>query len=220
MRKILNANPGMHAASRRLTIDRRAMAHRSGRCRRERGVVLVITLILVVILSLLGTFAIRNATQTERSINGIRSAEVAREAAETALRFCEQVAIFDGDGKDYTEYGATDARGRIVATTIGSEVDTTAAWRTEANWMDSSANVIEVPIAYFKKDIGSNTAASQLRIRPRCLIQRIDSTSTPKLTGYLITARGFANNANFSGTTGKSTQGAESWMQSVLTRGS
>lgn len=185
----------------------------------QRGVVLIITLILVVILSLLGTFAIRNATQTDRSINGIRSAEVAREAAETALRFCEQVAIFDGDGKDYTEYGQTGLRAKIIGTTIASESDGQAAWRTEANWVDGS-NVITVPTAYYKKDIAGNTEAAKLQIAPRCLIQKIETTSTPKLTGYLITGRGFANNANFTSSTGKTNRGAESWMQSVLTRGS
>ena len=194
-------------------------APRGRRRQEQRGVVLIITLILVVILSLLGTFAIRNATQTDRSINGIRSAEVAREAAETGLRFCEQVAIFDGDGKDYTEYGETGLRAKIIATTIASESDPLAAWRSDANWIQGS-NVITVPEAYFKKDIAGNTAEAQLQTAPRCLIQKIETTSTPKLTGYLITARGFANNATFTAATGKTNRGAESWMQSVLTRGS
>jgi len=77
---------------------------------RQQGVVLVITLILVVILSLLGTFAIRNATQSERSVKGVQAAQTAQEAAETALRFCEQIAVFDYDNKDYTEYGTTGLR--------------------------------------------------------------------------------------------------------------
>ncbi|MBS0452980.1 MAG: hypothetical protein JSS14_16920 [Proteobacteria bacterium] len=194
-------------------------AYRGRRGQQQRGVVLIITLILVVILSLLGTFAIRNATQTDRSINGIRSAEVAREAAETALRFCEQVAIFDGDGKDYTEYGQSGLRAKIIGTTIASESDPLAAWRSVANWIDGS-NVISVPTGYYKKDIAGNTTEVQLKTAPVCLIQKIETTSTPKLTGYLITARGFANNATFTGSTGKTTRGAESWMQSVLTRGS
>jgi Tfp pilus assembly protein PilX len=197
-----------------------AHLRRTRSCRRERGVVMVITLILIVILTLLGTFAIRNATQSERSINGIRSAEVAREAAETALRFCEQVAIFDGDGKDYAEYATSGLRDRIIGTTVASEADAAAAWRIDSNW--TGVNAIEVPPAYFKKNTGGNadTDALQLTTPPRCLIQKIETTSTPKLTGYLITARGFANNAAFDPSTGKSTKGAESWMQSVLTRGS
>jgi len=195
---------------------RRDFLLRNNRSQRQRGVVLVITLILVVILSLLGTFAIRNSTQTERSINGIRSAEIAREAAETALRFCEQVAIFDGDGKNYTEYGSAsdNLRGKIIAATVASEADENAAWRTEANWVEGS-NVIKVPDSYYK-----DGRATDLKNKPLCLIQKMESTSTPKLSGYLITARGFANNAKFVPSTGKASQGAESWMQSVLTRGS
>lgn len=187
--------------------------------RRERGVVLVVTLILVVILSLVGTFAIRNATQSERSINGIRSAEVAREAAETALRFCEQVAIFDDAGKDYTEYASTGMRERIIATPIGSEFAEDAAWRESSNWVGNG--VILVPKDFLnKKPTGTeaNADAVRLEIQPRCLIQKIATTSTPQLTGYLITARGFANNARFEDSTGKASQGAEAWLQSVLTR--
>lgn len=213
MSKTPPINPGRPDASRR-AFDHRAAARLGRHCRRERGVVLVITLILVVILSLLGTFAIRNATQSERSINGIRSAEVAREAAETALRFCEQIAIFDADGKDYTEYNTTGLRGKIVATTIPSESDPAAAWRDESSWKDTG-NAIKVPAGFYKNDTGGT---SSLKNEPLCLIQKIESTSTPKLTGYLITARGFGNNAKFEA--GKTTQGAESWMQSVLTRAS
>ena len=211
MSKILHTNPGSRAASHR-AVDRRAGARLGRHCGRERGVVLVITLILIVILSLLGTFAIRNATQSERSINGVRSTEVAREAAETALRFCEQIAIFDADGKDYTEYSTTGLRGRIIATTILSESDPAAAWRTESNWTSSA---IAVPAAFYKNDTGGT---SPLKNAPLCLIQKIDSTSTPKLTGYLITARGFGNNTKLQA--GKYIQGAESWMQSVLTSAS
>ena len=187
---------------------------------RQRGVVLVISLILIVILSLLGTFAIRNATQSERSVNGIRTAQVAREAAETALRFCEQISIFDSDNKDYSEWGTSGLRAKIVAATITSEQDATAAWRSANNWKSSSTNMIEVPAAYFKKYSNSSVAtdAAQLQTAPRCLIQRIESTSTPVLHGYLITARGFANSAKFDPSTGVTSQGAESWMQAILTK--
>lgn len=195
-----------------------------GRTRRlpsgQRGVVLVISLILIVILSLLGTLAIRNATQSERSINGVRTTQVSREAAETALRFCEQIAIFDSDNKDYSEWGTTGLRAKIVTTTIASEQDTAAAWRSANNWKTGSTSLIEVPATYFKKYVSGSPAtdAAQLLLPPRCIIQRIETTSTPVLRGYLITARGFANTAKFDGSTGKATQGAETWLQSILTK--
>ena len=185
---------------------------------RERGVVLVITLILVVILSLLGTVAIRNATQTERSINGVRTSQVAQEAAETALRFCEQIVLFSDEGKPYEEYGTTGLTEKVITTTISSEQDTNAAWRTAGNWV--GANAIVVPDHYFKKykSAAIDSDATALTVAPRCMIQKIQNTNTPPLVGYLITARGFANNAKFDSDTGKITYGAESWMQSVLTK--
>ena len=183
---------------------------------RQQGVVLVITLILVVILSLLGTFAIRNATQSERSVKGVQAAQTAQEAAETALRFCEQIAVFDYDNKDYTEYGTTGLRQKVITTTITSEDDTTAAWRTAANWI--GANAISVPAQYYKRYDGSTPATDsrQLSNPPLCIIQRIVTTSTPAFNGYLITGRGFANNAKFDTTTGKTTYGAEAFVQSIL----
>lgn len=184
----------------------------------QRGVVLVVSLILIVIISLLGTFAIRNAGQSERSINGVRSVEVAREAAETALRFCEQVAIYAGEGKVYNEYGQTNVQTKIVSTpTITGELDATAAWRSADNWKGSAP--IEVPAAYTTKHSGGSVATDVATVlnQPMCVIQKIDNTTT-KLQGYLITARGFANNASFDSTTGKAKQGAEAWLQSVLTR--
>ncbi len=192
--------------------------HRSIHPGRQNGIALVVALILILVMSLLGTFAIRNATQSERSINGIRTAEVAREAAETALRFCEQIAIFDGDNKDYTQYGTTGLRAKIISAPVLSEADPAAAWRVPGNWADSIA--ISVPAAYHQKLSGSSADPDVPRLNtpPRCLIQKIQSNTTPPLTGYLITARGFANNATFTPSTGKTTQGAESWLQSVLTR--
>lgn len=187
----------------------------------QRGVALVIALILILVMSLLGTFAIRNATQSERSINGIRTAEVARESAETALRFCEQIAIFDGNNQDYSGFGTSGLRSQIIATTITSEADAAAAWRTAGNWT-STNTVISVPASYYQKYSGGSADASVPRLKnpPLCLIQKIQSTSTPQIKGYLITGRGFANNAVYNASTGKSTQGAEAWIQSILTRDS
>lgn len=186
---------------------------------RQRGVVLVIALILVLIMSLLGTAAIRNATYSERSISGLRSADVAREAAETALRFCEEIAIFDAEDKDYNEWGTSGLRQKIVEITVKSETDNDAVWRKAENWQNNSAR-IDVPAAYYKRQSGAGAASdgSQLKTAPVCVIQRLRTTYDPVLEGYLITARGFANNARFNGSTGKTTQGAEAWMQSVLTR--
>lgn len=183
----------------------------------QRGVVLIVSLILVVVLSLLGTFAIRNAVQSERSINGVRSVEVAREAAEAALRFCEQIAVSHSDGKAYNEYGETNLQSKIISTPINGEGDAGAAWRNADNWKGDLP--VKVPASYITKYSAGSQASDVPPVinKPLCMIQKIDNATT-KLQGYLITSRGFANNSSFDASTGVAKYGAEAWLQSVLTR--
>jgi Tfp pilus assembly protein PilX len=178
-------------------------------------VVLVVALILVVILSLLGALAVRNATQSERSINGIRSAHGAREAAETALRFCEQIAMWDGNEGAGAEYSGAGLRAQIISTpVITSEQDATAAWRSLPNW--TSGQAITVPDDY-TRPYADGGASAPLNTAPRCIIQKIQGAGTPPVQGYLITARGFGNGVVFDSHSGKTKYGAEAWLQSILT---
>ena len=57
----------------------------------QRGIVLPLTLILLVILSLLGIMAMRNATVGSQTMNGVRSYTMAEMAAEAGLRYCEEI---------------------------------------------------------------------------------------------------------------------------------
>ena len=61
----------------------------TGTARRQRGVVLAMSLIFLAILSLVGLYAMRGSIQGEQVSKNLRSSEVATQAAETALRFCE-----------------------------------------------------------------------------------------------------------------------------------
>jgi type IV pilus assembly protein PilX len=56
----------------------------------QQGVVLVIALIMLALLSILATMSIRGASSTEQVSNQSRLKELAQQAAEAALRFCEQ----------------------------------------------------------------------------------------------------------------------------------
>ena len=58
----------------------------------ERGVVLPIALIMLVIISFAGLLAARNSATFEQFSNNMRTNQVARVAAEDALRQCERIA--------------------------------------------------------------------------------------------------------------------------------
>lgn len=176
--------------------------------RAQRGTVLAITLILLVILSLLGTFAIRNANQSERIMNGVRTSNVAQQAAETGLRFCEQLATAPPAGSG--TFQSVDAATYINATAVSNANE--GDWTNKNNWKSSNANLLSVPSSYYNS---GSTGATELLHAPQCLIQALETPGG--LKGYVITARGYANDAVIDASTGRVISGAEVWLQSTLT---
>lgn len=174
----------------------------------ERGSVLAITLMLLVILALLGTFAIRNSTQSERVMNGIRTSNVSEHAAETALRFCEQFAQQDDQsgtfgGKKTKDYIEQDKSKSITMAKNGDWAKK-ATWKPSKSKSKSKPKIIELPKAYHES-----------KIPPQCIIERLD---TGKSEGFIITARGFGQDAIMNPETGEVISGAETWLQSTLTQ--
>lgn len=168
----------------------------------ERGSVLAITLMLLVILALLGTFAIRNSTQSERVMNGIRTSNVSEHAAETALRFCEKLAQQDDQTGEFGTYKTKDYIDQDKSNAISKVAD--GSWNQKNSWGSGNARLLSLPTDYHDA-----THA------PQCIIERID---TGQATGFVITARGFGDDAVIQQTTGEVTSGAETWLQSTLTQ--
>ncbi len=143
----------------------------------------------------------RNATVSEQTTNSLRTAAVAQQAAELGLKYCELVAM-DSNGGTY----ATQ-RTKISATTI-TGVISSGTWNLTSTWTNS-ANYISVTGTYA---LSSNSAAVQFKNSPQCVIQPFANSSG---SGYVVTARGFANDAVINSTNGV-TSGAEAWVQSTL----
>jgi Tfp pilus assembly protein PilX len=59
----------------------------------QRGVVLIIALVMLVVISLLTTLSIRSAVSTESVSGNVRTTELASQAAEIALRYCEDAVV-------------------------------------------------------------------------------------------------------------------------------
>ncbi|MGA8516087.1 MAG: hypothetical protein WB821_15100 [Burkholderiaceae bacterium] len=170
----------------------------------QKGVVLALVLVLLGILSLVGALSMRNATQTEQTTNSLRTAAVAQQAAELALKYCEQVARSTELSDDVT-YSA--ARTRILATTLTAAISA-GAWSLPATW-STAANIISVTGTFAASADG---AATQYKNPPQCVIQRVNNSAG---AGFVITARGFGNDAVINANNGV-TSGAEAWVQSVL----
>jgi type IV pilus assembly protein PilX len=171
----------------------------------NRGLVLPIALIMLVIISFAGLLAARNSATFEQFSNNMRTNQVARVSAEDALRHCERIAI------DSTDGGATFPADvtKIVATEISTDdisAISSGMWNTRSNWVTGAPNLIS-----FQAQFGSDVASSaQLRNNATCVIQRMVNDR------FLITSRGLSSDAMIAAD-GTLSAGSEVWLQSILT---
>jgi type IV pilus assembly protein PilX len=91
----------------------------------QKGIALVVGLVILVILALIGTTAYSVATQEERMAGNARDHDRAFQAAEYALRECEHAVIL---GPTFDPNGAADPKGMFTAKTTGYWVGDTTNW--------------------------------------------------------------------------------------------
>lgn len=161
----------------------------------QRGLVLPLVLIFLVIMMLLGTAMIRNVTLEEKMAGNLRNRSLAFQAAEQALRFCETSV----QSNTTAALGVTlNPEGPILA---GGDAGKNY-WEVESFW---AANAKVVPRSASEVSSSSAVLASQ----PQCMVEvmtepMISSTATAAIerdsgnqkTKFRITARGVGLDAN------------------------
>lgn len=175
----------------------------SNRRQKQKGIVLALVIVLLGIISLVGAISMRNATQTEQTTNSLRTAASAQQAAELGLKFCELVA------QDTKAVTYSTARPKIMGT-ITAAINS-GAWSLTPTWTTSANNFITVPASY-AQSTDANSIQFKTANLPQCIIERLGNAAG---RGYVVTARGFGNDAVINSTNGV-TSGAEAWVQSVL----
>lgn len=157
---------------------------------RERGAVLIVGLIFLVVLSVLGVAAYFAATQEERMAANTRDQLLAFQAAETALRDCESLL---------TTKGALPAFDNTLGMYQAAAADQTQI-ADSINWTQDSA--VRIPPA---------TIANVVR-QPRCIVEQMmeveerpkDSERGPQVmeqvTVYRITATGYGSRTDTAAT--------------------
>lgn len=164
----------------------------------QSGIVLPIALIMLVIISFAGLLAARRSASFEMFSNNMRTNQVARVAAEDALRLCERVAQGAKDGETGAPYDQVETSD-LIAEDTDSAIQA-GLWNTKSNWADAAAPLI-LP--------DSVTVLSGAPQRS-CIVQAMAGDR------YLITARGLSNDAVINDS-GMLTFGSEVWLQSILT---
>ena len=174
----------------------------------ERGIVLVIALILLVIISLLAVTSLRNAGSSESVAGNVRTTELATQAADIALRHCESSAI--KITKLIANASDTSAQATYPTTLVEANVErvTTAdQWKSVSNWDSTTTAVFVLP-----SDLVGNTATYQRP--PECMVESLTGvTPTGPPASFVITARGFG--PEVAAGTGRPA-GTVVWLQSTI----
>lgn len=140
----------------------------------EKGAVLMVTLLILIVLTLLGTAGVKTTTLEEKMSGNYRDNNLAFQAAEAGLREAEnfldlKVNAVDGD---YTDYGtATSGLYKFV---LGSSQ---ARWDyiTDNNLWDDASTTIEYGTSF--GGLTSSALPVPLAKQPRYIIEETETCS-------------------------------------------
>lgn len=181
---------------------------RAGWRQAQHGVVLIIAMVLLVVISLLGVTSLRNAGSTENVAGHVRTTELARQAADIALRHCESSVLA-------IERGAPD----YITTFLASDIlppSEPLAWRdmsAETGWDSASTATYILPLDLVN-DVGM--AFRVYRRPPECRVEQLAAVTTTNATFYVITARGFGPEVAPADARRQAPDGSEVWLQSHI----
>jgi len=153
----------------------------------EAGVALPVVLIFLVMMLILGVTAIRNVTLGEKMAGNLHNQQLAFQAAEAGLRYCENAL------QGVVPAGGTAPTKQAPATPN--------LWDVAANWADGSTVSVAVP----RPSNADGEAVDGLAAEPRCMVEdvadslELDPTETKKdesLQAYRVTARGVGGTEN------------------------
>lgn len=171
--------------------------------RGQQGIVLITALILLVVITLVALLAVQGSISGEQVSRNLRTNAIAAQAAETALRLCEDDVL------------------RVTSTYVINPVPLLGTatfpvlWQTSANWDNPlMANTVTAVFAN-----STDIAARTLPVLPRCMIEeyRLRTEGDTARLSYVITARGFSADYRVNGT-GQVVSGSSVWLQSILRR--
>lgn len=175
---------------------------------RQRGIVLVIALVLLTAISLLAASTLRNAISTESVSGAVRTSETALQAAEIALRYCERLALASATAK---------GGGAAVSAPPAAPL-----WKDLANWDGASPKRTVLPL----DAVNASGAYRLYRRAPECLAEPLVVASEDEVPGspgtamtsatvFVITARGFGADVAAPASPGRPI-GTEVWLQSQI----
>ncbi|MGB5199567.1 MAG: PilX N-terminal domain-containing pilus assembly protein [Sedimenticolaceae bacterium] len=153
----------------------------SGACQRQRGAVLIVALVILLVLTVLGTAGVQNTVVTERMAGNYRDMAVAFESAEAGLRSGE-TRLADDALYSALSFGGAD--GSYEVTDLSQSVDPASASyaiSTAASEVSPKANG---PSTYYLERL------PEIQLPNSSIVQGFQDRA-PTLQYYRVTAKGF-----------------------------
>ena len=170
---------------------------------KHRGVALIMSLVMLVMVSLLATMTMKSAISSESISGNVRLTQLAHQSAEMALRYCEDMVISNATG--------TPKSGGPAVQSAGSE----PLWqKVKSTWDEDNTAVHVLPLNY----VNNNSDAPYQR-PPECLAEHLVDSGDPAYNRrFVITARGFGPEVKAleSGATDRRPKGSEVFLQSTI----
>ena len=178
----------------------------------QHGLVLIVSIVLLAIVSVLAAFSTRNAASAESVSGNVRLTELATQAAELALRHCEDSVahVIAIDAGESSTYETTFTLQNILPN--GRE----SAWESSAEWDAAAAHVYVLPM----ERVNQPSLAPTYKRPPECMVARMPfvlpggSISTD--VAFVITARGFGPEVEAADAERRRPDGSEVWLQSHI----
>ena len=182
--------------------------HRIGRPA-QRGIVLMISLIMILVISLLAVTSMRNVASSESVSGNVRTTELATQSADIALRHCESSVVkitkLIADPSDVSaeaSYPTTLAEGNVI------RAASAGAWQSTSTW-DTTSTPFVLPATL----VGGTATFTR---RPECMVESLTGTAaTGPPASFVVTARGFGPEVTTPAGSGRPV-GTVVWLQSTL----
>jgi len=177
----------------------------------QKGVVLVVAMILLIVISVLAVSSMRNSASTEALAGNVRTVELATQAADIALRHCEnslREVLTVAAGNSSTGYATTITLANIQAAV------TPQIWQSTSNWDTTPTAAVVLPSTL----IGGTTTYKR---PPECMIENLpvilaSGGAVNTTASFVITARGFGPEVAAADASRTRPTGSEVWLQSQI----
>lgn len=186
--------------------------------RHQRGISLIIVLILMVVIGLTSAAAMRGATSGQRLTNNVRAENTAQQYAEAALRYCETELQRLDPAPPATQPRPNSLLRAVIPKNNMNVAIPRSTWEQPGAWT-GAAGVGDAITRTALNDAQFYTAGlSSYRPSkaPECVVevQTLGGAITP-FNVTVVTSRGFSSDyaADLSGNT---IQGSVVWLQSIL----